>query len=157
MHWQICSFWYLWFKNGIQIRDHLVLDTNRTDHQNVKFACQSKCKVLCRVNICGEFMVNRCTCTYMNIWPKTDAMYKISPKIPHTLNKRIKATWCHYIWTKSINVTERSHKLIRDVRLRGWLKVWCYSAIFNRKVVNRLSESVSLSERFIRRKVSNTF
>ena len=49
--------------------------------------------------------------------------------------------------------------LLRDVRLRGGLKIRCYSAIFNRKIVNRLSESVSLSERFIQRNVlsSNTF
>ena len=52
-----------------------------------------------------------------------------------------------------IHVTERSRKLLRDVRLRGGLK------IFNRKMVDRLSESVSLSERFIQRNVmsSNTF
>ena len=45
----------------------------------------------------------------------------------------------------AINVTERSKKLLRDVRLRGGLNVRCCSALR----VKRLSESVSLSERFI--------
>ena len=57
-----------------------------------------------------------------------------------------------------VYATERSRSCLWDVRLCGGLKVRCYS-LFNRKIVNRLSESVSLSERFIQRNVisSNTF
>ena len=66
-------------------------------------------------------------------------LYGVSPP-DNPQVKQYKKAYCQII-----NVTERSRR--------------CYGIIFNRKIVNRLSESVSLSERFIQRNVitSNTF